>query len=264
MNKIFVTLLATPDFLPGVIVLNYSLLKYNPNYKLLVLITKRINKKTIDILFTNSINVKLVDEISNPHLKKGDNRGFIHTFTKLRIFEIIDYKKIVYIDSDMLVLSNLDSLFESPHMSAVIAGSLAKGNEHWNQLNSGLMVIEPNLTLFRELMSQIAKLRSDDKSDQGFMHSYFESWPLQTDLHLPHKYNLPISYLDEYCENYDFEFLYNYGEDDYFAKNISILHFWGPDKPWKISNHEYLNQSKSDLYWQAIHLWHYYRNKCKI
>lgn len=264
MNKIFVTLLATPDFLPGVIVLNYSLLKHNPDSKLLVLITRQIDNNIIDILRINSIKIKFVEEIPNPHLKNIDHRGFIHTFTKLRIFEIIEYKKIVYIDSDMLVCSNIESLFESPHMSAVIAGGLANGNDCWNRLNSGLMVIEPNLALFKKLISKVTDLDSDDKGDQGFIHSFFENWPLKQELHLHHKYNIPITYLDEYCEYYDFDFFYNYGEDKFLAKNISILHFWGPVKPWHISNIEYRNESGLNLYNQAINLWLYYRKKCKI
>ena len=39
-------------------------------------------------------------------------------WTKLRVWQLDDYDKVVMIDADMLVLKNVDELFKMPELSA--------------------------------------------------------------------------------------------------------------------------------------------------
>jgi len=42
-------------------------------------------------------------------------------YTKLRVFELEEFDKVVYIDADMLVCADVEELFNQPHMSAVVS-----------------------------------------------------------------------------------------------------------------------------------------------
>lgn len=229
MRYSFVTFLGTDSFLPGVVALNNSLKKYNKKYPLLVLITDLVSEESIKVLDSLKIAYKYVDRIKNPNHLGSDNRNFRHMYTKLRIFELDEFDKVVYIDADMLVCCNVEELFNCPHMSAVVAGALNPVFSHWNELNAGFQVVVPDKALAEKMYALVDSTPSDDGSDQGFLHSFYNNWKNDTHLHLPHKYNVPISELDIYTKLNLFKFNYKKGVLD---TDISILHYWGYDKPW--------------------------------
>jgi alpha-N-acetylglucosamine transferase len=261
MKRAFVTYLGTDSFLLGVLMLKESLRSYTQLYDLLVIAAnEHVSDESIDILINSGIKVKIVQEITNPNEIVDDWKGFKYLYTKLRIFELVEYQKIVYLDADLLICDNIESLFDKPHMSAVIAGKLT--NPSWKDLNSGLMVVEPNQDLFNKMLSSIEKLLSNG-GDQGFLHSFYRNWPGNTSLHLPHKFNVPSYDLNEYCRDHGFNFCYNNGV---LNTNIAAIHFWGVQKPWNLDE-KLLKKESSDREVQALHLWwdtfYNFINKCE-
>ena len=65
-----------------------------------------------------------VEPIANPnsdvHVEGWVNSGY----TKLHIWDMTEYDKVVYIDADVLVLENVDELFDRPSPAA--AGRLLR------------------------------------------------------------------------------------------------------------------------------------------
>ena len=251
MKKAFVTYLGTADFLPGVLALAKSLKKHNET-ALIILVTRDIPSDMVSSLTGQGHTIKIVEEIPSPFSSKNDIRGFRFMYTKLNIFGMTEFDKIVYLDADMLVLESIENLFEKPHLSAVVAGGLAPENKDWRQLNAGLLVVEPNGDLFAEMKSKVATLSSSDHSDQGFLHSFYENWPSEQHLHLEHKYNLPAQYIDVYCRKFDFQFSYKDGT--LVTKNFAVLHYWGPDKPWHF-NSKALAEMWPGRFQQSVKLW---------
>lgn len=247
----FVTFLGTDSFLPGVLALNHSLKKYNTRYALLVLVTDLVSSAYLEILKQKKIEYKPIEIIQNPHQLINDTRNFKHMFTKLRIFELDEFDKVVYLDADMLVCNNIEELFDTPHMSAVVAGRLYPGNESWKDFNAGFLVIEPDKGLFDRLVASINFLPSDDGGDQGFLHAFYNDWRSTERLHLDDKFNMPSGYIDEYCRLANYNFYY---KRRLLQTNISIIHYWGRHKPWEI--HTRLLKRKSDIKWeQSLVLW---------
>jgi lipopolysaccharide biosynthesis glycosyltransferase len=247
----FVTYLGTDNFLPGVLALNASLKKYNKAYDLVVLVSDLVSDGIFNFLDFKQIKFQKVEQIKNPQKLKNDERSFKYMFTKLRIFEMFEFDKVVYLDADMLICNNIEVLFNVPHMSAVVAGGLYPGNETWKDFNAGFLVVEPNRDLFANLCSSISHLPSDDGGDQGFLHSFYKDWPATSELYLNHKFNVPSGYIDEYCKLSDYKFLYKRRTLD---TNISIIHYWGRYKPWEIKTK--LLKRKSDFKWeQSLILW---------
>jgi len=252
MKKVFVTYLGTENFLPGILVLDYSLKAHNPNAGLIVLVHKNISTGIISFLQENSFALKIIDEIENPYFFETDERGFSCMYTKLRVFELDEYDKIVYLDADMLVCENIESLFDKPHMSAVVAGALVPENKDWEKLNAGLLVVKPDKQLFDKLVSLITILHSEAKEDQGFLHAYYDQWPGNNELHLDHKFNVPATYLDQYCKLKDFKF--SFSNETLQTENIAVIHYWGAMKPWNFDEEE-ISESPDTKYYQSINLW---------
>ncbi|WP_121812807.1 glycosyltransferase [Mucilaginibacter kameinonensis] len=225
----FVTFLGTDSFLPGVIALYNSLSIFNKKYPLLVLTTDLVSNESLSILDKLNIQHKHVERIQNPNVLENDQRNFRHMYTKLRIFELAEFDKIVYIDADMLVCSNIETLFNSPHMSSVVAGALNPGCSDWKDLNAGLLVVVPDKTLAGEMYSLVPVLKSNDGSDQGFLHSFYSNWANDKQLHLDHKYNVPAPDVDIYSQLNHFKFSYRNGLLD---TDIAVIHYWGYHKPW--------------------------------
>ena len=261
-NYTFISVLTTDSYLPGSLVLNASLKSVNSQYPLHVLLTPNISKNLVNILNKNLISHStLSQKINNPSDVDVHHRWF-STYSKLAIFDQTQYKKIVYVDADMLILRNIDELFKCAHMSATNAGSMLprkKDQRHLN-LNSGLIVIEPSHLLFNDMMSKVGKIENMELgggnkpirgSDQDFINAYFPEWPNQGSLHLDHKYNIFHYHLDEYNK------LFGYTIDD-GHKPISIIHFASYLKPWNIKSDELdkiANDPDRRLELKAIQLW---------
>ncbi len=212
MNKdyAFVSILTTEDYLPGLLVLNDSLKSVNSEYPLHVLLTPEISKKVTTVLDAHNISYsRLFERIGNPTNVSINHRWF-PTYSKLAVFNQTQYNKIVYIDVDTLVLKNIDELFSCLHMSATNAGSMLprKSEPKDKSLNSGLMVIEPSVDIYNDMISKVGKIENlesagtSDKpvagSDQDFINAYYPSWSNTPNLHLDHKFNVFHYHLDEY------------------------------------------------------------------
>lgn len=231
--KSFITTLSTDNYVEGVIHLAKSLEKVNSKYPLVVYVDKLLKRSTLAKLdnvgieyITEKNRIYIPDLVREKNIKNG-NPHWDNTFIKLGIFELVGFEKLVYLDSDMMVVNNIDSLFEKPHMSAVVAGKSYPGNESWITFNSGLMVIEPKEGLPKEFESLIEKVAVERNSlgDQDILQEYYNDWVDRTELHLDEGYNIFVLYIDYYIEKFN----YTYTTMD---KPISVVHFLGKRKPW--------------------------------
>jgi glycogenin glucosyltransferase len=233
--KAFVTLLSTANYLPGVLALNESLRRTGTRYPLLVVISCDTPETVENILVTRNIKVlRLKGILKIPEIHLTSNGHWGNTFDKIQIFGLIDYKKLVYVDSDMMVLQNIDELFERPHMSAVAAGRML--HPSYNRLNSGLMVIVPlagaPVLIAEKLESavrEVAALGVSAVGDQDLINAYYNEWTGSPHLHLPDSYNVFQYHIDEYIKTKGFNLSPLAAERNAVIK---IVHFIGAVKPW--------------------------------
>lgn len=235
----YLTVLSSDSYLLGVLALYKSLLETKTNYPFYVAITDDLSKESIEVLKNNNINlIKLDEKIDMPEKIRNKNCKFGYsqwnnTLQKLGIFQLEQFNKIVYIDSDMMILRNIDELFTKEHMSAVVAGALMPGREMWKELNSGVMVIEPKNNLGNNIAKMIysVSLKKEYFGDQDLIQEYYYDWSKNKELNLDHKYNVFIGDLEYYCKNKG----YSIKES---SRCISIIHFIGIKKPWMLSKKE--------------------------
>ncbi|KAG9135905.1 hypothetical protein Leryth_002609 [Lithospermum erythrorhizon] len=111
--------------------------------------------------------VEKISLLANPNSIRPTR--FWGVYTKLKIFNMTNYKKVVYLDADTLVVKNIDDLFK--------CGKFCANLKHSERLNSGVLVVEPSKDLFEDMMSKVSTLPSYTGGDQGFLNSYYASFP---------------------------------------------------------------------------------------
>mgnify|MGYP000040169477 CR=1 FL=1 len=166
--RVFITICTSDSYVPGVLALNRSLKAVESRYPLYLLTTSQLSDTSLTQIKGEGIEVLFDRPITPGAYVRHQNEingspNWNNTFFKLRIFGLTQFDKLIYLDSDMIVAANIDYLFDKPHMSAVAAG---RGfNPTWRQLNSGLMVIEPD----RQMMDDLLKLVTDEP-DPGMLN----------------------------------------------------------------------------------------------
>ncbi|XP_052201727.1 putative UDP-glucuronate:xylan alpha-glucuronosyltransferase 3 isoform X2 [Diospyros lotus] len=110
--------------------------------------------------------VRTIQRIRNPKAEKDAYNEW--NYSKFRLWQLTDYDKIIFIDADLLILRNIDFLFEMPEISAT-------GN-NGTLFNSGVMVVEPSNCTFQLLMDHINDIESYNGGDQGYLNEIFTWW----------------------------------------------------------------------------------------
>lgn len=220
----YVTLLGTDDYVIGTLCLEVSLKRVGSKYPLLVLCSNNISKATIDLLKKRGISCKtLTHNVSVGKINTGAFERWNYTFDKLQVFGLNEYEKVIFLDSDMYVVKNMDHLFEKPHMSAVYADVWDKTAAEG--LNSGLMVLEPSNEEYEGLVGLLYSDRfagSTMFGDQDVIRAYYSDWMQKAECRLPVGYNLYYPFINEYLRQSK-------------ADDIFNIHFVYDKKPWQFS-----------------------------
>lgn len=158
-----------------------------------------------------------IDRIGNPqpaNLYLMNRPDLLYTFTKLHLWRLTQFRKIVYIDADVVALRAPEELFdiEEPFAAAPDVG--------WPDcFNSGVMVIAPHMGDYHALRSMASAGDSFDGGDQGLLNQYYE--------HRPWK-RISFTYNTTPSANYQYEPAYRY-----YKRDIAMVHFIGREKPWQ-------------------------------
>ena len=231
----YITLLSTPDYLPGVMALARSLRASGTQRPLVVAVAAGIGPEVDAVLRREGLEtLRLPPAIRPAGLDQSDAHHWTHTLDKLHLFGLTRFRKLVYLDSDMMVLSRIDELFDWPHMAAVAAGRLA--NPDWVRLNSGLMVIEPRAGLPEEIVATLpAAVRHAEAAgtgivgDQDLINAYYPEWP-GSHLQLDEAYNVLHPLVDHYVATGRYTLDASAGR----SRLIKVIHFIGSAKPWSL------------------------------
>lgn len=228
--RAFITLLLNPEYLPGTLALCQSIRDTGSTTPIVLLYSKSgLTKGVLGVLtesgfFSRLINVDndLIVSRNEYELKELLKRAELDkTLTKLNCWRLIEYEKLIYLDSDMVLVDQIDNLFDTEVSQWDIAASPDCG---WPDcFNSGLFVLKPSFETFRALKSFAESVDSFDGSDQGLLNEFFSltgpseaSW-----IRLPFGYNCTLSSNYEYVPALV-----------RFQKDLKVIHFIGAGKPW--------------------------------
>lgn len=142
-----------------------------------------------------------------------DRPDLISTFTKIELWRLTQYERIVYIDCDVIAIRAPDELF------ALDVDFAAAPDVGWPDcFNSGVMVLRPNLQDYYALKALAERGISFDGADQGLLNMHFRDW-----------HRLSFSYNCTPSANYQYIPAYKH-----FQSTISLIHFIGAQKPWNL------------------------------
>ena len=211
-NYSYFTLVARDKYVDGTICM-YKSLRDKTSYPLLAM-TLEISDISRKRLTDLGIQLLDVEKIESVKAGIGDNKprlnDFTYTYTKLHIFSFTEYSRIIYLDSDLIVVKSIDHLFDE--VQADFAACAC--TPYWeHRFNSGVMIIKPDQKTFLDLMAKKDSMHTYDGGDQGFLNTYFKDWK-KIDI----KYNAGKRIYSETRDHWD-------------RIDHHVIHFVG-DKPW--------------------------------
>jgi len=184
-NEAFATLLTTAnaDYFRGALVLGSSIRTFDSSRDLVCLVTKSVPSEWHSALTVAGWTVQLVDEVAEfwwgktPECSKFDadqGERWGHMATKLRLWQMKQYQKIMYLDADTVLTGDASSLFESV---ATFGAEKARYHEYFN---AGVMVLAPSQATFDALLALGESGHQNhfnnvvDCTEQGLLNSYFD------------------------------------------------------------------------------------------
>jgi len=245
----YVTLVTNADYAMGATALANSLRRTGTDASIVILHTGGVDAATLAPL--NALGCRLI-EVEHLPLSDAFNerhaRGNLHSaapftkgrkptfhspldnFCKLRLWQLVEYERCVFIDADAIVLKNVDKLFAYPEFSA--APNVYESLADFHRMNSGVFVARPSQETFRQML---AVLDQPDifwrRTDQTFLETFFPDW-----------HGLPVYFNMLQYVWFTMPALWDW-------KSISILHYQY-EKPWE------KDHPKAARLQPLIDLWH--------
>jgi len=187
-SEAFVTLATNDGYALGALVVAESLRKVGTQRSLVVLISNvsDLIRRTLATSFDEVVVVEELNSNDSEHLSLLSRPELGVSFTKINCWLLEKYSKCVFLDADIVVLSNIDDLFQREEFSAA-------PDAGWPDcFNSGVFGYQPSKETFRQLVQFASeKQASFDGGDQGLLNAFFSNWR-SSDIsrHLPFTYNV--------------------------------------------------------------------------
>jgi len=216
-EQVYATLLLTDSYLPGALVLANSLRDAGATRKLAVLVTPTTVspevKTELGNVYDYVIDVEAVrNDVTPENLHLMGRPDLRSAFTKIQLWSLKQFSKIVYIDADVVAVRAPEELF------GLEARFSAAPDIGWPDLfNTGVMALTPNEQDYAALQAAAASGASFDGADQGLINQHFG----QNYNRISFTYNVTPSAHYQYVPAYN-----------HFKHNISLIHFIGAGKPW--------------------------------
>lgn len=250
-NYAYVTLVSNDNYVKAATALVRSINYSETKADIVILYTGTVSKHLMVGLSQLGAKIRLVSHLPTSHefnlrhqretlhaqspFLKGEKPPFhtpLDNFIKLRVWELDEYERIIFIDADTLVIRNIDKLFAYPEFSA--APNVYETVADFHRLNSGVFVATPSKETFDNM---IKALDQPDaywrRTDQSFLEHYFPDW-----------HGLPVFYNMLQYVWFNLPELWDW-------KSVHVVHYQY-EKPWQ-NNHP-----KSSQLQVLIDLWKAY------
>ncbi|WVR03720.1 hypothetical protein IAU60_000715 [Kwoniella sp. DSM 27419] len=165
-----------------------------PRRDVVVLTTLQIGSDVEDVLVGDGAKVRRVDLLDGfpvPESIRGEeNHHWKDQYTKLHLFNMTDYSRVLYLDNDVLLLKSLEPIWSAPGSELVhgLAGvgerrkdevvesdkrvEPSSGDEERSYLNAGFMLLRPD----RQLFDTLREVRGYQPfyMEQALLNHYFD------------------------------------------------------------------------------------------
>jgi len=243
-REAYATVLHSSDtYVCGAMALAQSIIKAGSTRDLILLHDASIPQPKLGALAAAGWKLQLITRIRNPSARRHSYNEY--NYSKLRLWQLTYYHKVIFIDSDIIVLRSLDLLFQFPQISAV-------GNDGVI-FNSGIMVIEPSSCTFKALMKRRKDIKSYNGGDQGYLNEVFVWW---------HRLPTRVNFLKNFWSNKTAETMRKnelFGAD---PPKLYAIHYLGLkpwlcyrqyDCNWNVEDHRVYASDAAHRRWWKVH-----------
>jgi hypothetical protein len=168
-------------YITSVEVLGYSLRRINIQADLILFyISNRLNQSSLERCRKVGWHLWPVERIKPPRFAIIYPR-FYDQYTKLRLWSMIGYDRVLYLDADTLVIRDINELLIGTIFEDNQDGLLGVVEDVWQgqigpNFNAGVLLIRPNKTIFNDMLIKMHHMSSYGSywAEQGFLNWYFK------------------------------------------------------------------------------------------
>lgn len=275
-RRAYVTFLAGDgDYWKGVVGLAKGLRKTQSVYPLLVAVLPDVPLDHSNKLLSQGCIVREIQPVYPPENPNGFVMPhYMINYSKLRIWEFVEYNKMIYLDGDTQVFDNIDHLFDLPDgkfyavMDCFCEKSWSQSPQHkigycqqshkkvrWPEedlgpkpppyFNAGVCVFEPNLSIYNLLLEKVKVSPATRFAEQDLLNNFFQ------DVYKPisNVYNMTLLMLWRHPEKVE-------------VGKIKVVHYTsaGEAKPWRITGKEE-NMNREDVKMLMDKWWDIYNDE---
>ncbi|KAG8472646.1 hypothetical protein CXB51_034538 [Gossypium anomalum] len=270
-KRAYVTFLAgNGDYVKGVVGLAKGLRKVNSKYPLVVALLPDVPEDHRKILVDQGCIIREIEPVYPPENQTQFAMAYyVINYSKLRIWEFVEYSKMIYLDGDIQVFDNIDNLFdmEDGYFYAVMDCFCEKTWSHTPQykidycqqcpdkvqwpsqlgpkpplyFNAGMFVYEPSLSTYEDLLTTLKVTPPTPFAEQDYLNMYFR------DIYrpIPPTYNLVMAMLWRHPENIELD-------------KAKVVHYCAAgSKPWRYTGKED-NMDREDIKTLVAKWWEIY------
>jgi len=205
----YALVLLSDEYLPGVLTAVHTVRKYaRKAADYVVVVTPEVSEDVRQVLMQMCVVVRETDAIRTPtpimnQIKGLDamDIGRKDMMTKLMVWSMDEYEKVVYLDSDLIVLRSMDELWEhTVHFGQILAP--ARSYSDPQNFGAYLMLLHPGVDTVKQMRDRMkfeedvvlkedkdvahVKLRQANWVDESFLNKWFaDSWLGNPDHRLP-------------------------------------------------------------------------------
>ncbi|XP_049410903.1 galactinol synthase 1 [Solanum stenotomum] len=275
LDRAYVTFLAgNGDYVKGVIGLAKGLRKVKSEYPLVVAVLPDVPAEHRCMLEEQGCIVREIEPVYPPENQTQFAMAYyVINYSKLRIWEFVEYKKMIYLDGDIQVYDNIDHLFDlaDGYFYAVMDCFCEKTWSHTPQykigycqqcpdrikwpsdelgqppslyFNAGMFVFEPSLHTYQDLLKKLQITPPTPFAEQDFLNMYFKNIYRP----IPLVYNLVLAMLWRHPENVELD-------------KVKVVHYCAAgSKPWRYTGKEE-NMEREDIKLLVKKWWDIYNNE---
>ncbi|GAA0138226.1 glycosyltransferase [Lithospermum erythrorhizon] len=260
----YITFLAGDgDYIKGVVGLAKGLRKVKAAYPLVVAVLPDVPEEHRRVLANQGCIVRQIEPVSLPDdVKLKFARPYFGiNYSKLRIWELVEYDKMIYLDADIQVFDNIDNLFdmEDGYFYAVVdclcemSSKPCPDKIQWPTelgpsppfyFNAGMFMFQPSLSTYKHLLYTLNFIPSTPFAEQDLLNMFFRdiSKPLDP------AYNLLLTMRWRHPEIVEVD-------------SVKVVHYCAPgSKPWRFTGEE-PNMDREDIKMLVKRWWDIYNDE---
>ena len=131
----------------------------------------------------------VVKSIDNPDLNDHSGYAIGKVYTKLHLWNLTQYERLLYVDIDTLPVAQFAEVFEQSLIGCQDVAMVIDAGR-FDYFNTGVMLIVPNNNIFRWLVGNVTLLKHGSLfADQDYLNTYLKGRICT----LPKKYNAIVA-----------------------------------------------------------------------